>query len=127
MRSIVHVEIPSSDNDAAKAFYGDLLGWEAQEVPMGPEFTYVMFNLGNNMGAALSPISEDDNIGPGDVILYFHSDDLEADMARVSELGGQVLLPRQEIPGFGALGIFMDPTGNRVAFWQNADPEGEQG
>ena len=127
MRSIVHVEIPSSDNDAAKAFYGDLLGWEAQEVPMGPEFTYVMFNLGNNMGAALSPVSEDDNIGPGDVILYFQSDDLEADMARVSELGGQVLLPRQEIPGFGALGIFMDPTGNRVAFWQSADPEGEQG
>ena len=125
MRSIVHIEIPSSDNDAAKAFYGDLLGWEAQEVPMGPDFTYVMFNLGNNMGAALSPVSEEDHIGPGDVILYFESEDLDADIARAAELGGEVVLPRQDIPGFGALGIFKDPTGNRVAFWQSANPEGE--
>ena len=29
MRQIVHVEIPSADNDAQKAFYGSLLGWPA--------------------------------------------------------------------------------------------------
>ena len=121
MRPVVHIEIPSADNDAQKAFYGSLLGWQATEVPMGGDFTYVMFDLGNNMGTALSPLGE--GCQPGDVLLYFHSDDLDADMARVSELGGQVLLPRQEVPGFGALGIFKDPTGNRVAFWQSADPE----
>lgn len=120
MRQIVHVEIPSADNDAQKAFYGSLLGWQATDVPMGPDFTYTMFDLGNNLGAALSELSDD--VKPGDVILYFHSDDLDADMARVGELGGQVLLPRQDVPGFGSLGIFMDPTGNRVAFWQSANP-----
>ena len=121
MRPIVHVEIPSADDAEAKAFYGSLLGWEAMEVPMGPDFTYVMFNLGENMGAALSQVGDD--IKPGDVILYFDTDDLDADMARVSELGGQVLMARQDIPGFGSLGLFLDPTGNRVAFWQNANPE----
>ena len=119
MRKIVHIEIPSSDDAAAKAFYGALLGWQATEVPMGDDFTYVMFDLGQ-LGAALSQVNED--IKPGDVIVYFESDDLEADMARVAELGGQVLLPRQDIPGFGSLGMFMDPTGNRIAFWENADP-----
>ena len=121
MRPIVHVEIPSADDAEAKAFYGSLLGWEAMEVPMGPDFTYVMFNLGESMGAALSQVGDD--IKPGDVILYFDTDDLDADMARVSELGGQVLMARQDIPGFGSLGLFLDPTGNRVAFWQNANPE----
>ncbi len=120
MRPIVHVEIPSADDAEAKAFYGSLLGWEATEIPMGPDFTYVMFNLGESLGAALSPVGED--MKPGDVILYFHSDDLDADMARVSKLGGQVLMARQDIPGFGSLGLFMDPTGNRVAFWQSANP-----
>ena len=119
MRKIVHIEIPSSDDAAAKAFYGALLGWQATEVPMGDDFTYVMFDLGQ-LGAALSQVNED--IKPGDVIVYFESDDLEADMARVAELGGQVLLPRQDVPGFGSLGMFMDPTGNRIAFWENADP-----
>ena len=120
MRPIVHVEIPSSDDEAQKAFYGDLLGWQATEVPMGPDFTYVMFSLGETLGAALSQVGED--IKPGDVILYFDTDDLDADMARVGELGGQVLMARQDVPGFGSLGLFLDPTGNRVAFWQNADP-----
>ncbi|MDE2750330.1 MAG: VOC family protein [Chloroflexota bacterium] len=117
MRPIVHVEIASADNDAQKAFYSALLGWQVNEVPMGDDFTYVMFNTGVDQGVALSPVG--DGMKPGDVILYFHSDDLDADMARVPELGGTVILPRQEVPGFGALGMFLDPTGNRVAFWQS--------
>ncbi len=121
MRPIVHVEIPSADNDAQKAFYGALLGWQATDIPMGPDFTYTMFNTGVDMNAALSPLG--DGMEPGDVLLYFHSDDLDADMARVPELGGTVILPRQEVPGFGALGMFLDPTGNRVAFWQSVDAE----
>ena len=121
MRPIVHVEIPSADNEAQKAFYGSLLGWQAQDIPMGGDFTYTMFNTGVDMNAALSPLG--DGMEPGDVLLYFHSDDLDADMARVEELGGQVILPRQEVPGFGALGMFLDPTGNRVAFWQSVSAE----
>ena len=119
MRQIVHIEIASADNDAQKKFYGALLGWQAMDIPMGPDFTYSMFDLGNNRSVALSELG--DGVKPGDVILYFESDDLDADMARVSELGGQVILPRQEVPGFGALGMFLDPTGNRVAFWQSVD------
>ncbi len=121
MRPVVHIEIPSADDDQAKAFYSALLGWEAQAIPMGPDFTYTMFNTGVDLGVALSPLGE--GMNPGDVLIYFHSDDIDADMARVPELGGTVILPRQEVPGFGVLGMFLDPTGNRVAFWQSVDPE----
>ncbi len=127
MRQIVHIEIPSHDAAESKAFYGALLGWGSMDIPMpdmGEEFNYTILNLGESMAAALAPLSDD--IKPGDVLLYFGSDDLDADMARVSELGGTVLLPRQDIPGFGSLGLFLDPTGNRVAFWQNA-ADSEQG
>lgn len=53
-----------------------------------------------------------------DISVYFRSDDLASDMARVRELGGRIVLERQDIAGYGALGIFLDPMGNRVAFWQ---------
>ena len=117
MRPIVHIEIASADNDVQKAFYNALLGWGAQDIPMGGDFTYTMFNTGTDLNVALSELGE--GIKPGDVILYFQSDDLDADMARVPELGGTVILQRQDVPGFGALGMFLDPTGNRVAFWQS--------
>ena len=121
MRPIVHVEIASADDAQARDFYSALLGWKAQEIPMSEDFTYTMFNNGVDLGVALSPVGE--GVKPGDVILYFHSDDLYADMARVPELGGKVILPRQDVPGFGSLGMFLDPTGNRVAFWQSVDAE----
>ena len=119
MRPVVHIEMPSSDNDAAKDFYSALCGWKIQEIPMGGGFTYVIFDT-SGVPVALSPVGED--IQPGDVVVYFHSDDLDADIARARELGGEIILPRQDVPGFGALGLFKDPTGNRVAFWQSADP-----
>lgn len=120
MRSIVHIEIPSSDDGAAKDFYSALCGWKIEEVPMGPDFNYVIFDTGS-APLALSATSDDNQ--PGDVMLYFHSDDLDADIARAAELGAQIVLPRQDVPGFGSFGIFKDPTGNRVAFWQSANPE----
>lgn len=116
-RPIVHIEIPSADSAQVKAFYRALCDWDAQDIPMSADSTYTIFQTGN-INVALSPVGE--HTQPGDVLLYFHSTDLDADMARVSELGGQVILPRQDIPGFGSLGIFLDPTGNRVAFWQDA-------
>ena len=119
MRQIVHVEIPSADNDAQKAFYSALLGWQANDVPMGPDYSYTIFDLGDERVVGLAEVGEDVKVD--DVLIYFGSDDLDADMARVSELGGQVIVARQEVPGYGALGMFLDPTGNRVAFWQSVD------
>jgi len=57
-----------------------------------------------------------------DIAIYFHTNNLDADMTRVRELGGRILLERLDIINFGALGIFIDPMGNRVAFWQSAHP-----
>jgi len=118
-RPIVHIEIPSNNHNQAKSFYGDLCGWGVEEVPFSEDNIYVSFKTGN-VDVALSTM--DDHNQAGDVLVYFHSDDLDADMARVKELGGRIVLERQDIDGYGALGIFLDPMGNRVAFWQSTHP-----
>lgn len=114
-RSIVHIEMPSADHQVTKDFYTSLCGWDVNETPMGGDYVYNTFVTGN-VFTALTEIGETNK--PGDVILYFGSDDLDADLAKVQELGGKVVVPKQEVEGFGAYGIFMDPTGNKVAFWQ---------
>ena len=120
VRPIVHIEIPSNNDKTAKAFYSDLCGWNVNEIPFGEDNVYVQFETGN-VDVALSTMDDDDNQA-GKALLYFDSNDLEADMAKVKELGGTVVLPRQNIEGFGAYGIFLDPMGNRVAFWQSDHP-----
>ena len=119
VRPIVHIEIPSNNDEQAKAFYRALCGWKIEEVPFDDENVYITFKTGN-VDVALSAVNENTKIG--DVLIYFNSDDLDADMAKVTELGGSVILPRQDIEGYGSLGIFLDPMGNRAAFWQSDMP-----
>jgi predicted enzyme related to lactoylglutathione lyase len=118
-RPIVHIEIPSNNHGKAKSFYNKLCGWDVEEVPFADDSIYTSFKTGN-VDVALSDM--DDNNQAGDVLIYFQSDDLDADIAQVKDLGGTVVLPRQDVDGFGSLGIFLDPMGNRVAFWQSNHP-----
>jgi len=112
-RSLVHFEIPMTDKDQTANFYRDLCGWEFTH---DEEYKYTSFSTGNVDGG-LSAVNE--MVKPGDVLVYLHSDDLEADMKRVEELGGKVIAPRMDIGTMGAFAIFSDPVGNKFAFWQS--------
>ena len=57
---------------------------------------------------------------PGDVIVYFATDDIDATLARVEALGGKTIIPKTEIPNVGWFGWFTDPTGNKVALFTSS-------
>ena len=57
---------------------------------------------------------------PDETLVYFYSENLQADMDRVKALGGRIVIERLDVIGYGALGIFLDPMGKHVAFWQPA-------
>jgi hypothetical protein len=46
------IELATSDQDAAKAFYAALFGWQAVDFPMGPDQTYTVFQLEGRDAAA---------------------------------------------------------------------------
>ena len=48
--AFVHVELNTTDVDAAKAFYGKLFAWTLEDVPMGAG-TYTMVKPGSGTGA----------------------------------------------------------------------------
>lgn len=51
--SFCWVELGTSDQQAAKHFYGQLFGWSAVDMPMGPDEFYTMFKLnGRDVAAA---------------------------------------------------------------------------
>ena len=118
-RNIVHVEIPAANVEAAGKFYADLFGWKIS--PM-PEMNYTMFEAGDGDEYGGFPQVSDDNPA-GQVLVYIHSDDIEADLKKVEKLGGKVLHPKAEIPGMGWFGVFQDPTGNVLALYTSMNPE----
>src|ERR1700722_15668188 len=49
-------DLTTPDQDGAKAFYGGLFGWEADDIPMGDDgAVYSMMMLGGKRAAAISP------------------------------------------------------------------------
>ena len=116
-RNVVHVEIPAENADAAAKFYADLFGWKIQPVP---EMNYVMWEDGTGAGGGFPQVSEESPAGR--VLVYIDSDDIEADLKKVTQLGGKVLYPKTEIPQMGWFGILEDPTGNALGLYTSMNP-----
>jgi len=117
-RNIVHVEIPAANVDAAGKFYQELFGWKLENFP---EMNYTMWESEGGSAGGFPKVSEENPAGQ--VIVYIHSDDIEADLKRVEQLGGKVIHPKAEIPQTGWYGIFQDPTGNVLALYTSVDAD----
>ena len=119
--NVVHVEIPAQDVQAASKFYENLFGWKMEHAA---EFDYTMWEDGSGYGGGFNKVTEE--TPAGQVIVYIHSDDIEADLKKVEELGGTVVTPKTEIPGTGWFGQFKDPTGNLLALYTSKNPDFNQ-
>ena len=117
-RNVVHIEIPAANVKAAGEFYQELFGWKMQHAP---EFNYTMWADGSGSGGGFNEVSAE--YPAGEVLVYIASDDIEADLKKAEQLGGEVVRAKQEIPSTGWFGIFEDPTGNKIALYTGLNPE----
>lgn len=115
-RSVVHVEIPAANRDAAAKFYEAMFGWTFRHEDAN---RYTVFETGN-IGGGFADVGG--SYQPGAVLIYIASDDIEADLAKAQSLGATVVQDKMEIPGMGWMAWFNDPTGNRIALWTAANP-----
>lgn len=104
-------ELVTSDQPTSGAFFRRLFNWTSREVDAGPFGTYTLFQRdGQDVAGMMNPTP--DSPGKGS---YWHSyiavDDIDAITARVSSLGGRVLVAPHDVPEFGRVGVIADPTG----------------
>lgn len=114
---IVHIEFSAKDLVAAARFYNQLFGWTTEQEP---QMNYATFRAEGGPGGGFSPLTE--NNSPGTVLVYILSADIEADLAKAASLGGKIITHKMEIPGEGWMGVFADPTGNKVGLFTNSRP-----
>jgi predicted enzyme related to lactoylglutathione lyase len=112
---VVHIEVPAGETTRAREFWSGLVGWSFQtfEGPM----EYHTFE--GEPGGGLYPAEGGDK----GIRLYFPTDDIKAEVARVNELGGEGGEPGP-VPGMGWYSICKDTEGNEFGLWQN-DPSAQ--
>ena len=111
----VHVELNTTDLNAAKAFYGKLFDWTLEDVPMG-ENAYTMIKVGKGTGGGMMKQMIP---GAGSAWLaYVEVDDIEAATKKARGLGAKVMKDVTEVMGMGWLSIIVDPTGAMLGLWK---------
>jgi hypothetical protein len=101
-------ELMTGDVAAARAFYGDVLGWSFEEMPMDG-MTYCLIKVGDqNIGGVMTSPTP---AAPPLWVSYVTVDDVDARAARVAGAGGTVLMPPSDIPGVGRSALIRDPQG----------------
>ncbi|PYT15669.1 MAG: VOC family protein [Acidobacteria bacterium] len=118
--SFCWIELATTDQNAAKSFYSSLFGWTVNDVPMGPNDSYSMFQLqGRDAGAAytLRPDQRSQGVPPH-WLVYVAVENADDAANRVSQLGGKVLAPAFDVFDVGRMSVLQDPTGAVFAVWQ---------
>lgn len=114
------VELGTSDQEAAKKFYGEIFGWGVNDVPMGPDGVYTMFQLkGKDVAAAYTQGKEETSVGiPPNWGLYICVENADESAKAITAAGGTVMAGPFDVSDVGRMAVAQDPTGAAFKIWQ---------
>jgi predicted enzyme related to lactoylglutathione lyase len=113
-------DLTTTDPDAARAFYGALFGWEADDTPMGEGAVYSMMKVGDAHVAAISPQPEAQREAGAPPVWNSYVTVASADdaAARAAELGATVHAPPFDVFDAGRMAVIQDPQGAFFEVWE---------
>ncbi|HSC72918.1 MAG TPA: VOC family protein [Gaiellaceae bacterium] len=110
-KRVVHVEFPAQDLERGRRFWEGVGGWSVNDAGM-EGMQYLMWQEGDQGGAIYSME------GQSGTTMYLGSEDIDADLARVKELGGEAE-DKQPIPHVGWFARCKDSEGNEFSLFQS--------
>jgi uncharacterized protein len=124
----VWYDLMTTDAEAAKPFYHDVVGWGAAPWD-GGEKPYTMWMNGETpLGGVMELPEEARRAGsPPHWLAYIASPDVGDTVTRASQLGGQVIMPVTDIPQVGKFAVLSDPQGAMFAVYTPDADEPESG
>lgn len=125
MSVIVWADIPVTDMDRARKFYGDILQVEMQLMP-GAGDSVAIPAPGSETGPVAFDLAKGDNQKPsmdGATVYLDAGGDIQGMVRRVEAAGGKVLQQPQDMGEMvGWIAFFVDSEGNRVGIQQPSKP-----
>ncbi len=97
-------ELGTRDTAKAGEFYTNVFGWTTEPLPQSP-IGYTLFKNGDRGAGGMYQIAPEMGPIPPHWLVYFAVDDCDAKVRRVTELGGSVMKPAEDIPGVGRFAI----------------------
>lgn len=113
-----YAELATSDAAAGKKFYGGLFGWKFDDQELGPDMTYSMAKLGDQVAGALYKMGTEMAGVPPHWLSYVTVADADATAKKAVAAGGKLIKAPFDVMTSGRMAVFADPTGATFAIWQ---------
>jgi uncharacterized protein len=123
----VWYELMTTDVEAAKAFYAEVVGWGTQDASM-PGMAYTLFTAGGASVSGLMGLPEDARkLGwRPSWFGYVGVNDVDATADRIKQLGGAVHVPPTDVPNISRFSVAVDPQMATIALFKWLTPGQEQ-
>jgi predicted enzyme related to lactoylglutathione lyase len=112
------------DPDAARAFYGALMGWEFEGSGGEPEYFVARLRGRDVAGLASMPEAVED--ADGVWMTHVAVEDAAAAAEAAAAAGGSVLAGPLDVPPAGTMAVIADPAGARFCAWDGHARAGAQ-
>jgi len=109
-------ELLVNDVEVAGAFYTKLFGWQTAPMPGGMPYTIFKKNemfVGGMMKLPMPGV-------PPHWLNYVTVEACDVSAARITELGGKIMVPPFDIPNVGRIAVAQDPEGATFGIFQMA-------
>jgi uncharacterized protein len=116
-------ELLTTDMEAARAFYADVVGWGTQDAST-PGNAYTFFRIDQAPVGGLMQLPDEVRKRGGSQcwIGYVCVDDVDASVARLRQLGGSVYLPPTDVPGVSRVAVVTDAQMTTIALVKWSTP-----
>lgn len=112
---VVHFDIGCRDKEKANAFYTSLFGWTTSDY--GPMAKSIATGSETGIQGFLTSLGHEPH---NYVMVYVEVEDITEYLAKTEELGGNVVIPENEVPGLGSFAWIADIDGNTIGLWKPA-------
>ncbi|GAB2683707.1 VOC family protein [Aliiglaciecola sp. 3_MG-2023] len=117
--SVVWTDLTVKNADDVKAFYAQVIGWQANPVSMGDYDDYSMQLPSNNQDVVGICHAKGDNAGlPAQWLLYFKVANLDESIAQTEAGGGKLLSKIKHYGSQSRYIIIQDPAGAVCALFE---------
>jgi predicted enzyme related to lactoylglutathione lyase len=113
-----HVEFLTGDAERSKRFYGEVFGWQFEDIP-GADYIMVRTSedgIEGGIGGLAQATGKAPPATQG-VVSYLLAADIDVTLAAIERAGGSVVIPRTDVMGMGEFAHFRDPDGNVIGLW----------
>jgi len=115
MHAFGHIEIPTTNVEKTKKFFGSVFGWTFTYVP---EIDYTLIHTGKHPNGGFEIVKRLPK--KGQVNIYIETEDIDTLLKTIRKAHGKVLMKKTPVGSMGWRAQFATPDGVELCLWQPA-------